>query len=142
MNVVADTNVLVSAFLWEGPPNHILVAAEELRISFYTSPDLLDELADVLSRPRFSKRIIALRTTSEDLVTGYARLAQVVVPTSMTPVVLDDPSDDAVLACALAAHALCIVSGDDHLLRLTHYQSIRIVSPRTFLTHFLHRPSH
>ena len=33
-------------------------------------------------------------------------------------VVVDDPDDDAVLACAVAAHAQAIVSGDRHLLDL------------------------
>ena len=37
--------------------------------------------------------------------------------------------DDAVLACALAARADLIVSGDDDLLSLKHYQDIPIVTP-------------
>ena len=41
--------------------------------------------------------------------------------------------DDAVLACALAAQATYIVSGDPHLLGLKRYRSIQIISPHTFL---------
>lgn len=41
---------------------------------------------------------------------------------------LRDPDDDHVLACALAAHADLIVSGDSHLLELKGYQGIPIVS--------------
>jgi predicted nucleic acid-binding protein len=40
-----------------------------------------------------------------------------------------DPDDDAVLACALAAQADLIVSGDDDLLVLKQFQEIRIVTP-------------
>jgi predicted nucleic acid-binding protein len=49
------------------------------------------------------------------------------------PVILDDPDDDEVLACAVAAHAQVIVSGDSHLLGLKRYKHIRILSPDRFL---------
>lgn len=38
-----------------------------------------------------------------------------------------DPDDDHVLACALAAQADLVVSGDSHLLDLNSYQGIPIV---------------
>jgi uncharacterized protein len=41
-----------------------------------------------------------------------------------------DPDDDQVLACALAGHASCIVSGDKHLHSLGGwYQGIKIMRP-------------
>jgi len=40
-----------------------------------------------------------------------------------------DPDDDHVLACAVAAQADLIVSGDPDLLNLKSYQHIPIVSP-------------
>jgi predicted nucleic acid-binding protein len=40
-----------------------------------------------------------------------------------------DPDDDPVLACALAAAAELIVSGDAHLLNLKHYHGIQVVGP-------------
>jgi predicted nucleic acid-binding protein len=43
-------------------------------------------------------------------------------------VVAADPDDDHVLACALAAGADLIVSGDHHLLELKLYQGIPIVN--------------
>jgi predicted nucleic acid-binding protein len=39
-----------------------------------------------------------------------------------------DPDDDAILACALAAGADAIVSGDRHLLDLKVYEGIPIVT--------------
>ena len=42
--------------------------------------------------------------------------------------ILDDPDDDAVLACALAAQAEVIVSGDGHLLSLKNYEGIDILT--------------
>lgn len=44
------------------------------------------------------------------------------------PVVLSDPDDDEVLACAIAANAQLIVSGDRDLLSLKTFRGIPIVS--------------
>ncbi len=63
----------------------------------------------------------------DELVERYAALAAVVHPASVPPTVRDDPDDDQVLACAIAAQAEIIVSGDRHLLDLKEYRSMRIV---------------
>jgi predicted nucleic acid-binding protein len=52
----------------------------------------------------------------------------VVTPASIRRTVPDDPDDDHVLACALAAQADLIVSGDAHLRNLKRYQGMRIVA--------------
>ena len=45
-----------------------------------------------------------------------------------------DPDDDAVLACAMAAGAECIISGDRHLMALKEHGGVRILTPRQALT--------
>jgi len=57
-----------------------------------------------------------------------------VCPASIAPVVLADPDDDHVLACALAAKADLIVSGDSDLLKLKTYRGIAIVGAAEALT--------
>ena len=47
----------------------------------------------------------------------------------MPRVVPDDADNDHVIACAVAARADIIVSGDKHLLNLREYRGIRIVTP-------------
>jgi len=49
-------------------------------------------------------------------------------------VIQEDPADDRVLACALAAKADYIVSKDEHLQKLREYQGIRILPTEAFLT--------
>ena len=46
----------------------------------------------------------------------------------------DDPSDEKFLACALAARADFIISGDRHLLRLGMFHGIPILSPKRFFS--------
>ena len=133
MRVVADTNTVVSGLLWRGNPRRILDAARAGDINLFTTAVLLAELEDVLSREKFAERLAAAGVVPRDLVLGYAALASVIEPSEIEPVILADPDDDAVLACAVAAHSKVIVSGDSHLLNLRQYQDIRIVTAATLL---------
>lgn len=57
-------------------------------------------------------------------------MAIVVQPASVPEIIPNDPDDDHVLACALAANAEMIITGDKHLHSLGgEYQGIRIIAP-------------
>ena len=114
--------------MWRGAPHRILEAARAGQIILYTSPLLLAELEDVLARSKFAERQMRAQVTARELVWGYAALTRLVEPQPIDPVILEDPDDDAVLACAVAAQAEVVVSGDRHLLALDHYRDIPIVS--------------
>ncbi len=47
--------------------------------------------------------------------------------------VCDDPDDDKFLAAALAGGADVIVSGDMHLLRVSGYRELTVLTPAQFL---------
>lgn len=134
MRAVADTNVVVSGLLWQGPSRRILDLARSGRLSLFTSAPLLAELEDVLSRKKFLRRLRLTGVLPWDLVLGYSALADIVMPVPIEPVILADPDDDAVLACALTARADFVISGDTHLLALREFQGIRIASPSTLLS--------
>jgi putative PIN family toxin of toxin-antitoxin system len=112
-----------------GPPRQILDAARAGRITLFTTPLLLAELQDVLTRPKLAPRLAQAGVGAGTLVVGFAALAVLVRPAIIPPVVLADPDDDAVLACAVAAQGQAIVSGDSHLLQLGQYQGIPIWTP-------------
>ena len=127
MRVVADTNTVVSAFLWGGPPAAVLAAAREGRITLFTSPALLAELEDVLSREKFVERIGRVGSSVAQMLAGYRALATIVRPAAIEPTARD-PDDDHVLACATAAQAKLIVTRDKDLLDLREYQGIPILA--------------
>ncbi len=135
MRVVADTNTVVSAFLWGGPPAAVLEAARAGRITLLSSAPLLDELADVLGRDKFASRIRQVGSPLAAMVSNYRALVTLVEPLPMAPA-SRDPDDDAVLACALAAQADLIVTRDRDLLTLGTFRQIRIVSSREALSAF------
>lgn len=127
MRAVLDTNVVVSGLLWDGAPRQLLLAAREKRAQLYTSTLLLLELTDILGRAKFAHKLAAAQLSIDQLVERYALLTTVVHPAAIEPTVLNDPDDDQVLACALAAKAGIIVSGDRHLLDLKEHRGVRIV---------------
>ncbi len=96
-------------------------------MALYTSPVLLAELARVLGRAKFLKPIAHTGITLDELIEGYAALAKLVRPAPIPRVVIADPDDDHVLACAVAAQVDLIVSGDSDLLDLHEYQGMPIV---------------
>jgi len=127
VRVVADTNTVVSAFLWGGPPAAVLFAAREGRIMLFTSPVLLAELEDVLSREKFAARITRIGSSVQEMLAGFRALTYIVRPAPLEPTARD-PDDDHVLACALSAQAVLIVTRDRDLLDLGTFRTIRILA--------------
>ena len=128
MRAVLDTNIVISGLLWRAAPRHVLDAARDKHITLYTSSVLLDELAEVLSRSHLASVITANHASPEFLMQRYAMLAQLVIPAQTARVVAKDIDDDAVVACALAAQADLIVSGDAHLLNMKSFHHMPIVT--------------
>ncbi len=134
MRVVADTNIVVSGLLWRGTPRRVLDVARDGIIELCTNPILLDELEEVLRREKFAKRLEAANVSVRELVDGFSALATVIDSKPIKPVIIRDPDDDAVLACALAAECEIIVSGDNDLLDIKQYQGLRILTATELLT--------
>jgi len=128
MRLVLDTNVLISAFLWQGVPSRLIELASEKEIQIFTSRVLLDELTATLSKKKLEKAVLATELTSDQMVRNYRRLSTLVTSRQLAQPISRDADDDAVLACALAAHADLIVTGDDDLLVLKTFQDIPIVT--------------
>jgi putative PIN family toxin of toxin-antitoxin system len=117
-----------------GHPHEILRLAEGGRLTLVFSPAIVEEVVEALARPKFAARLTVLRTSGQELLESLISLAEVSVPRRVVPVVTADPEDDKILACARAAQARWLVTGDGHLLAVGDYHGIRIVDPRTFLT--------
>ena len=130
MRVVFDTNVLLAAFLAEGLCAKLLLRARRGDFDLYTCPFVLDELREVLTRK--------FKIGAKEVKEALALIAE--APCFVTPAAEDlpeqqtcrDPDDDHVLACAHAADADYLVSGDQDLLAVGAWQGITILTPRDF----------
>lgn len=123
--------MLVSAAISPaGPPRQILTAWTNERFELIVSPSVLDELADVLARPKF-RRFIST-ATAVGFIDGLAADAIIVTDPPDPPSVSPDPDDDYLIALARVARADYLVSGDRHLLDLTDPHP-PVLTPRQFL---------
>ncbi|MEQ1605276.1 MAG: putative toxin-antitoxin system toxin component, PIN family [Pyrinomonadaceae bacterium] len=127
MRATFDTNTVVSGTLWFGPPHQLLKAAEEDIIKLFTTSGLIAELEEVLNRPKFKSRLDTANKTVQQIIDEFSEVAEMIVAAEIAPVVIRDPDDDAVIACAVASESDVIVSGDKDLLDLGSHKEIRIL---------------
>jgi uncharacterized protein len=133
VRAVLDTNVLIRALL--KPSGTVAPVLDNLRqgafIALYSS-DLLQEIIEVLGRPRFRTKY---RIQSEDVETLIALLVlrgEEVIPQRKIEV-CRDPKDNKVLEAAVEGRADAIVSGDKDLHVLHPFEGIPVLTPRDFL---------
>lgn len=128
LRLVLDTNVVISAFLWGGRPLELVRASASGEAEFFTSEALIAELTASLSKPRLARQLQASGFTAAEHVANYRTITTAVEPAILPAAVSRDPDDDPVLACALAATADAVVSGDDDLLVLQSFAGIAILN--------------
>ena len=129
MRVVLDTNVVVSGLLWDGNPERLIEAAGDGSLILVTSETLIAELSGILDRAKFAAKLEQKNLTAAQIVARYRELAEVIEAAPIEEVRLRDPDDLTVLACAVAAKADAMVSGDDDVQNLGSYWGIPIFSP-------------
>jgi len=119
--------------LWGGKPAEIIKAAEQKKISILTSEEIIAEIRQDLTYPKFKKIYQAEGLRSEDLIETVLKTVKFVKVTTKLQVVLEHPADDKFIECAKAAEAPYIVSGDNHLLKIASYKKTQIISVNEFL---------
>ena len=129
VRLVLDTNTVISGLLWHGKPGELIDLALAGVVTLISAPSLLEELQGVLAREKFAQHLAARGQSATTIFDGYSTLVKLIKLAVIAPVILADPSDDQVLACALGGKADLIVSGDRHLRDLGgEYRGIRIVN--------------
>ncbi len=114
MLLVLDTNVVVSALLFNGPASLAHRAWVEGRIELIFTREILDEYRRVLSYPKFglSEEDAAYLIEEEILPFGCT----ISTPEASTSWIPEDSADDRFIEAAVAGNAAALVSGDTHIL--------------------------
>jgi uncharacterized protein len=133
VKIVLDTNVLISGVFFAGLPLRVLQAWRDRLVTLIVSPEILAEYQRVGS-------ILSAQYPDVDF-DGFMELvtihAEIVAALPLEVTVCADPDDDKFLACARAARAKIIVSGDKHLLNVGSCYGIEVFTPRRFVDTFL-----
>ncbi len=127
--VVIDSNVIISAFGWDGKPEAVLGLMEQGHVLNHTTEEMFDELKRVVAYPKL-KFSPSLQARILEFIFSWSTFVTHITPVA---VVTADPDDDKFIACAVASGATYIISGDPHLLTLGSYQDILILTPAKFL---------
>ena len=135
MRVVLDTNVLVSGIFFGGVPGQIVDAWSDDRLSFVLTPEILEEYA------RVGHAMAAKYPDGRKAFTAILEILTVHSPVLAAPPFPAPggagPDDDKFLAAAVAAGVQILVSGDRHLLDVSGWQDIEVVTPRAFVREHL-----
>lgn len=129
MNIVLDTNILISATLWEGSvAQKLLLYCIQENISLFSTTDIFIEYQKVLIRD--------FKYTEEEVnnilkkIISFTRL---VIPKKKIFEVREDPDDNKIIECAIESQSTHIITYDKHLLRIQQYEEIQIITPEEFL---------
>lgn len=128
--VVLDTNVVVSALLFRGETSRLHALWKKKAFSIAASKEIVAEYVRVLAYPKFKLTEGEIKGIIQEELLPFI---EPIVVTGKFDGVCSDPDDDKFLACAHAAKADAIVSGDGHLLSLKKFKSCLIVTVEEFL---------
>ena len=129
LKLVLDTNVFISAFNFDAKPELIVRLVDSGQAKGYISRFIIAETCATL-KTKFNYNSEKIDQIENLLINSYTKIE----PKLNISVVKNCPPDNKVLACAIAAKADYLISGDKkHLLLLKKIKNIPIVSPDQFL---------
>jgi putative PIN family toxin of toxin-antitoxin system len=133
LRVLLDTNQLVSSLLsTAGPQGQLIDAWRRRAFALLMTPGQLEEVAEVLSRPKIARKYLISATDRRAFVEPL-RSETILLPDEPAPGVCRDPDDDELLGCAAAGGVEYLVTGDADLLSVGRYQGVSIIDARQFL---------
>jgi len=130
MRVVFDTNVLISALLFEDstPGQAFFFAVVQGEVLISTA--LVTEIHRVVYRSKFDRYIND--SQREDFVLSLVESSELIHVTEAIEI-CRDPKDNMILELSVSGKADVIVTGDSDLLALHPFRGINILNPQDFL---------
>lgn len=141
LKAVLDTTVLISAFLNPGGLSDEIINFAELELfEFISSNEILEEARlSLLGKHHIRQRYPFTDERVFEYISELEAACTKVINPPPISVIIRDPKDDKILACAIASEADYIVSRDGHLLNLKEYRlrekTIKILTTEEFIQH-------
>jgi hypothetical protein len=126
MNVILDSNIIVSAFASHGLCSLVFEFCLD-RASIIISEEILKESGEVLV-----KKITLSRQNTETIIEYLKEFCNLINPANPIRRICRDPDDDHILALAFESKCEYIITGDKDLLVLKAVENCKMISPREF----------
>ncbi len=122
---VFDTNVLISATLWENSvAQKFLFKCIKENVQIFSSQKIIEEYKEILARDfDYKEQEIG------EILEKVLQFLTLVTPNRKIDIIKEDIDDNKIVECAVESKAEHIISYDKHLLKLKEYQGIKIVRP-------------
>jgi putative PIN family toxin of toxin-antitoxin system len=137
VKIVLDTNVFISGVFFGGPPYQILDAWRHGKIEIVLSEDIFDEYQRIATELSRQLKGIDISVFLDLLTVNAIWVFAPRIPFSVST----DPDDDKFISCALASRTKVIVSGDKHLLNISGFRGVEVLTPRSFLEMYIKNKS-
>jgi len=128
VKVTLDTNIIISGLGFGGKPRKVLQLMLDNKIEGVTSPILLAELEDVISK-KFPKLVHHFEFINKKI----KKKLKVVKPKDTINILKKDQDDNRILEAAIEGKCSYIVTGDKELLELRTFKGIKILTASQFL---------
>ena len=128
LKVFLDTNVLIAAFATRG------LCADVFRLAAADHTLLIGAPVLVEMRRILETKLRMPAPARSEVIQVLRRFVQVPAAKARIALNINDPEDEWVVACAVAASAEVFVTGDKALLGLRRVENMPIISPRAFWT--------
>lgn len=128
--VLLDTNIYISSILFKGKPRIVFQDLLDGVYTGYISKEILNELEDTLSRPKFqlANDFIQLVLSEIQFVTKLVKNKPI-----EDYFKLRDKNDFHILETAFSAEVDFIITGDKDLLSHEKIKKFRIITPEEYL---------
>ena len=127
---VFDANVIVSAFLFKNSPPRLALETAKNQGIIILSDTVIDELSNVLSRSKFDRYLA--KSIRQELLETLVEASLLVQPSESIDE-CRDPKDNKYLELAISGHAESLITGDEDLLVLNPFRTIKIITVLEFL---------
>jgi putative PIN family toxin of toxin-antitoxin system len=129
MKIVVDANIFVSSYFWGGNPRKVFERIITELDELYISQEILDEIKDVISRPKFHADMNEIKL----YIDSIEEVATKIKVKEKIKIVSRDKNDDKYIKCAISGDVNYIISGDIHLLEIKEYENIKIIKAKEYL---------
>lgn len=128
--LVIDTNVVISALLFQGEANKIHSLWREKKIQFIVSREIVEEYIKVLTYPKFRLSAYEIKGILQEQILPFVESVKV---HSHIDLVAQDPEDNKFLSLALDGRAKYLLTGDRHLLEIKRLHKCQCLGISEFL---------